>query len=263
MPKTKNRGWRRTFGPKSAYLWKSSKNAMGLPATYNCIIIDDNEIDRLMSLAFTKRYPFLNVIGVYTSAAEAFEAIHDKSVDVLLSDIDMPEMSGLDFRSQMMHIPVCIFITSYPDYAAESFEVEAFDFLVKPIKSERFEQSMNRLQHFFELKHKAELFEYSLGGSTVFIKDGHEQIKVNLHDIVYLEALKDYTRIVTTTKKYSVLSSIGNLLLESAFQSFLRIHRSYAVQRHYIERITPQLVYVQNYSLPVGRSYKDVLVNLK
>ncbi|MFN8346258.1 MAG: LytTR family DNA-binding domain-containing protein [Spirosomataceae bacterium] len=236
---------------------------MEAPVSYNCIIIDDNEIDRLTSLAFAKRYPFLNVIGIYSSAEEATALLQDKSVDVLLSDIDMPGMNGLDFRSQMMHVPVCIFITSYPDYAAESFEAEAFDFLIKPMKSERFAHTMNRLQHFFELKRKAELFEYSLGGSTVFIKDGHEQIKVNLHDIVYLEALKDYTRIVTTTKKYSVLSSIGNLLLESAFQSFLRIHRSYAVQRHYIERITPQLVYLQNYSLPIGRSYKEVLTHLK
>jgi two-component system LytT family response regulator len=135
---------------------------------------------------------------------------------------------------------------------------------VKPIKAERFAHCMNRLQHYFELKRKAELFEYSLGSdNTVFIKDGHQQIKLNLHDIVYLEALKDYTRIVTTTKKYSVLSSIGNLLLNNAFQSFLRIHRSYAVQRHFIDRVTPQQVFVRDYSLPVGRSFKDVLSNLK
>ncbi len=212
---------------------------------------------------FVKKYPFLKVVGMCASAQEATQAIQRQSVDVLLSDIDMPETSGLEFRAQMRHIPVCIFITAYPDYAAESFEVEAFDFLVKPIKAERFEQSMVRLQHYLEIKRKAELFEYSLGGSTVFIKDGHEQIKLNLHEIVYLEALKDYTRIVTETKKYSVLASIGLLLQEQAFQSFVRIHRSYAVQKHYIERVTSQQVYIQNYSLPVGRSYKDVLVNLK
>jgi two-component system LytT family response regulator len=120
------------------------------------------------------------------------------------------------------------------------------------------------VENYFELKRKAQLFDYSLGSSdTVFIKDGHHQIKLNLHEIIYLEALKDYTRIVTTTKKYSVLSSIGNLLLENAFQSFIRIHRSYAVQRHYIERISSQEVFLCNLSLPIGRSFKDVLVNLK
>jgi DNA-binding LytR/AlgR family response regulator len=230
---------------------------------YNCVVIDDDEIDRLTTFSFVKKYPFLNVTGTYSSATEAFAAIGDKSVDVLITDIDMPELNGLGLRAKMMHIPVCIFVTAYPDYAAESFETDAFDFLVKPLKRERFEHCMTRLQNYFELKHKAELFDLSLGGDTVFIKDGHKQIKISLHEIVYLEALKDYTRIVTTTKKYSVLSSIGNLLLETAFQSFLRIHRSYAVQRHYIDRITAQEVFVQNLSLPVGRSYKDALLHLK
>jgi len=231
---------------------------------FSCIIIDDDEVDRLTTQVYARKYPFLNIVGVFSSATEALSVVNNMHIDVLLSDIDMPDLNGLEFRSKMMNIPVCIFISAYPDYAAESFEMEAFDFMVKPFKKERFEQCMNRVQNYFELKRKAQLFEYSLGSNnTVFIKDGHEQIKLNLHDIVYLEALKDYTRIITTGKRYSVLSSIGNLLLETAFQSFLRIHRSYAVQRHYIERITSQEVFLQNFSLPVGRSYKDVLVNLK
>ncbi len=236
---------------------------MKLNTTHSCIIIDDNEIDRLTSMAFAKKYSFLNVMGIYSSATEAFSAIQNQQIDVLLSDIDMPDMSGLEFRTKMKHIPVCIFITAFPDYAAESFEVDAFDFLVKPIKAERFEQSMNRVQVFFEIKQKAALFEHSLGGDTIFIKDGHQQIKLNLHEILYLEALKDYTRIITNTKKYSVLSSIGNLLLEKPFNSFLRIHRSFAVQSKYIDKISAQQVYIQDFTLPIGRSYKDVLVNLK
>ncbi|MES2798213.1 MAG: LytTR family DNA-binding domain-containing protein [Bacteroidota bacterium] len=230
---------------------------------YNCIIIDDDEIDRLTAISFVKRYSFLNIFGVYSSANEAFNAIKEVKIDILFSDIDMPEMTGLQFRASMRHIPVCIFITSYPDYAAESFEVDAFDFLVKPIRNERFAMSMERVQNFFEIKQKADLFEHSLGGNTVFIKDGHEQIKVILHEIIYLEALKDYTRIVTKTKKHSVLISIGNLLLEKAFQSFVRIHRSFAVQPNFIDKYTSQLVYIQDFTLPVGRSYKDVLENLK
>ncbi len=236
---------------------------MTINSTLNCIIVDDDEIDRLTAMAFAKKYPFLNVTGIYFSANEALTAIQNQQIDVLLSDIDMPDMSGLEFRAKMQHIPVCIFITAFPDYAAESFDVAAFDFLVKPIKAERFEKCMNRVQAFFEIKQKAQLFEHSLGGNTIFIKDGHQQIKLNLHEILYLEALKDYTRIITTTKKYSVLSSIGNLLLESSFKSFLRIHRSFAVQPNYIDRILPQSIDIQGFNLPIGRSYKDVLANLK
>jgi two-component system, LytTR family, response regulator len=236
---------------------------MKLSSTYNCVIIDDDEIDRLTSMVFAKKYSFLHISGVYSSAEEAFRAIQDTQIDIIFTDIDMPEMSGLEFRAKMRHIPICIFITSYPDYAAESFDVDAFDFLVKPIKAERFEHCMNRVQQYFEVKQKAELFEHSLGGNTIFIKDGHQQIKINLHDIVYLEGLKDYTRIVMVIKKYSVLASIGNLLLENSFHSFLRIHRSFAVQPHYIDSISAQQVHIQDFTLPIGRSYKDNLLHLK
>jgi two-component system LytT family response regulator len=236
---------------------------MIIKKTYSCVIIDDDEIDRLTILAYARKYPFLSVTGVYSSAGEAFDNIQNTPFDVLLTDIDMPEMTGLEFRAKMRHIPVCIFITAYPDYAAESFEVDALDFLVKPVRVERFSNCMDRIQKYFEVKQKAELFEHSLGGNAVFIKTGHEQIKINLHDIVYLEALKDYTQIVTSAKKHCVLASIGNLLKESDFQSFLRIHRSFAVQPNYIDRITSQQVHLQNYILPIGRSYKDVLLHLK
>ncbi len=236
---------------------------MNVEKKYTCLIIDDNEIDRLTSLALARKYPFLNILGIYSSASEALDFIQDNQIDVLLSDIDMPEMSGLEFRSKVKNIPICVFITAFPEYAADSFDVDAFDFLLKPIKFERFDHCMNRILSYFELKRKAELFEYSLGANTIFIKEGHQQIKLNLHEVIYLEALKDYTKIITSTKKYSVLTSIGNLLLENSFNSFLRIHRSFAVQPNYIDRILTQSIDIQGFNLPIGRSYKDVLTNLK
>ncbi|GAB3991806.1 LytTR family DNA-binding domain-containing protein [Spirosoma daeguense] len=229
------------------------------PSTYSCVIVDDNEIDRLTALAHARQYPILDIVGVFSSATEALPFLINRPVDVLLLDIDMPELSGLALRANLMNLPVCVFITSYPDYAADSFAVDAFDYLVKPIRRERFAHTMSRVASFFELTRKAQLFDLSLGADTIFIKDGHEQIKLNLHDIVYLEGLKDYTRIVTATHQYTVLSSIGNLLQSKPFQSFLRIHRSYAVQRHYIDRVSAQQVQVQQFTLPVGRSYKSVL----
>jgi two-component system, LytTR family, response regulator len=231
--------------------------------THSCVIVDDNEIDRLTALAHARQYPLLNVVGVFESATEALTILQNQPVEVLLLDIDMPDLSGLELRASLMQVPVCIFITSYPDYAAEGFAVDAFDYLVKPIRRDRFAHTMNRVETFFELTRKAQLFDLSLGADTVFIKDGHEQIKLNLHEIVYLEGLKDYTRIVTATHQYTVLSSIGNLLLSKPFGSFLRIHRSYAVQRHYIDRVSAQQVHVQQFTLPVGRSYKAVLSEIE
>ncbi|WP_229212849.1 LytR/AlgR family response regulator transcription factor [Dyadobacter soli] len=223
------------------------------------MIVDDNEIDRLTALAHARQYPELNVVGVFESAEEALVRLQDAPVDVLLLDVDMPGLNGLELREQLMHIPVCVFITAYPDYAADSFAVDAFDYLVKPVRADRFGHTMSRIQQFFELRRKARLFDLSLGADTIFIKDGHRQIKVSLHEVIYLEGLKDYTRIVTTTQPYTVLSSIGNLLLTAPFQSFLRIHRSYAVQRHYIDRIDTQQIHVRQFALPVGRSYRSAL----
>jgi DNA-binding LytR/AlgR family response regulator len=231
--------------------------------TYTCIIVDDDEIDRLSALSFCRRYPFLQVTGLYDNAEKALDAASKNPPDILLLDIDMEGMSGLELRSRLEHIPACIFITSYPDYALESFEKEALDFLVKPLQSNRFAKAMERLEQYLLIKHKSELLDYTLGGDTVFIKDGHDQIKIQLHEIVYLEALKDYTGIFTSNKKYCVLTTLGSLLEQNAFQMFVRIHRSYAVQKNFINKITASKVYVNSISLPVGRSYKDALDFLK
>lgn len=229
----------------------------------SCVIVDDNEVDRLSVTVFVKKYPFLSIEGVFESATDALAAISDRKVDLMISDIDMPEISGLEFRSRTMHIPACVFITSFPDYAAESFDVEALDFLVKPIQPTRFEQCVQRVRQYFELREKARLFELSLGNSnTIYIKDGHDQVKINLHEIRYLEALKDYTRIITANRKYAVLGTLGKLLDEVSFQSFVRIHRSYAVQKHFIDRITANHVHIGEAVLPVGRSFKSGLSNL-
>ena len=178
-------------------------------------------------------------------------------------DIDMPGMSGLELRQQLIDIPACIFVTSYPDYAVESFGLSALDFLVKPLKADRFELTMRRLQDYLLIRQKAELLDFTLGSDSLFIKDGHDHIKIQLHEVLYLEALKDYTSIVTAKKKYCVLSSLGNLLKEKSFQAFVRIHRSYAVQKHFIKKITAKEVMVYDILLPIGRSYKESVELIK
>lgn len=229
---------------------------------YKCIIVDDNELDRLTVLSFVRRYPFLQVEQVFESAEAALAFARNSPPDVLLLDIDMPGISGLDLRKQLEQVPACIFITAHPEFALESFETTALDFLVKPLKSERFAKAMERLEHFLRIHDKAELLDYTLGEDTLFIKDGYNHIKLQLYEIIYLEALKDYTGIITRQKKYCVLSPLGNLLKEKTFQTFIRIHRSYAVQKHFIEKITPREVMVNNILLPIGRSYKDMLDKL-
>ncbi len=227
---------------------------------YTCIIIDDDEIDRLTVLSFAKKFPILDILGVFDSAEEALPFIEKQKVDILFLDIDMPELNGIEFRKQAMEIPVCIFITAHPEHAVESFQIETLDFIVKPLKLERFAQTVNRIEEFMEVRLKASLFEASIGGDTIYIKEGHDQTKVKLHEILYLEALKDYTLIITDKKRHCVLSSIGNLLKEDHFQSFIRIHRSYAVQKQFIQKMnSTEIILNNNITIPVGRSYKENL----
>ncbi|OCB69212.1 DNA-binding response regulator [Flavobacterium piscis] len=227
---------------------------------YTCIIIDDDEIDRLTVLSFAKKFPLLDILGVFESAEEAVLFIEKEKVDILFLDIDMPGLNGIEFRKKALEIPVCIFITAHPEHAVESFEIETLDFIVKPLKLDRFAQTVSRIEEFMEIKLKASLFEASIGGDTIYIKEGHEQTKVKLHEILYLEALKDYTLIITDKKRHCVLSSIGNLLKEDHFQSFIRIHRSFAVQKQFIQKInSSEIILNNNISIPVGRSYKENL----
>jgi two-component system, LytTR family, response regulator len=226
---------------------------------YQCIIVDDDEIDRLTTVSYVKKLVDVHITGIYASAEEALAALNGAVPDIAFLDIDMPGISGLQLRKQLDKIPACIFITAYPDYAVESFELAALDFIVKPLKADRFAKTAERITSYLQLTHKAHLLESTLGADTIFIKDGHEQVKIPLHEVVYLEALKDYTGIITTQKKYCVLTALGNLLKEKAFQQFVRIHRSYAVQKHYITKVAAQEVYVNNISLPVGRTYKEAL----
>jgi DNA-binding LytR/AlgR family response regulator len=175
----------------------------------------------------------------------------------------MPEMSGLELRKLAPEVPICIFITAHPEHAVESFELETLDFLVKPLRFDRLVQTVHRIEEFMEIRHKAALFESSIGGDAIFIKEGHEQIKVKLHDVLYLEAMKDYTLIVTSDKRHCVLSTIGNLLKETYFESFVRIHRSFAVQKQFIEKIgTTEILLHNQQTIPVGRTYKDNLAAL-
>jgi two-component system LytT family response regulator len=223
----------------------------------SCLIADDDDIDRLTVTAHLRKYPFITIAATFDNAEKALHHLQSHPVDILFLDIDMPGLNGLQLRSRFMEIRACIFVTAYPDYAVDAFEAAALDFLVKPVTADRFDRAIQRIRDYFDICEKADRFEHSLGQDTIFIKEGHEKTKIRLHDIQYLEALRDYTTIVTPQKKYHVLTTLGNLLNENEFRSFIRIHRSFAVQRHYIRKLDTRTVYLENVSLPLGKAYKS------
>lgn len=226
------------------------------------MVVDDDRIDCLTVLAFLRRYPFMECIGDYSAAGPALTAAATRQPDVLFLDIDMPEMSGLALREQLLRIPVCVFITAFPDYALEAFDLSALDFLLKPIGADRFARMMSRLEEYMLLRRKSDQLNHTLGADAIFIKEGHTQVRVPMGEVLYLEALNNYTGVVTATRTYNVLTPISSLLKEEPFNRFVRIHRSFAVQKNYVTRISASHVDVQGQTLPVGRTYKDALHGL-
>lgn len=227
---------------------------------FDCIIVDDDEMDRLLVQSYAKRFETLKVVGVFESAETALTFLETNEVDIAFLDIELEKQSGIDLRKKALEIPVCVFISSHTEVAADTFQIQTLDFIVKPFKFDRFEQCMKRIQEYMEIRHKAELFEASVGGDSVYIKVGNEQVKLKLHDILYLEALKNYTLVVTDKKRYCVLSLIGDLLQETFFESFVRVHRSYAVQKQFINKMSSsEVVMHDNTKIPIGRSFRDNL----
>jgi two-component system, LytTR family, response regulator len=228
---------------------------------YNCIIVDDDEMDRLLVTAYAKRFDSLKIVGIFETAKAALSFLEKNTVDIAFLDIELENENGINLRKKAMNIPACVFITSHSESAAETFLVETLDFIVKPYNFERFSSAMARVQEYLEMKHKAALFETSVGGDAVYLKVGNEQIKIKMHDILYLEALRNYTIVVTDKKRHCVLNNLGEMLQENIFKSFVRIHRSFAVQKQFINKITTTEVFLHdNSKIPVGRSYKDNLM---
>lgn len=230
----------------------------------SCIIVDDDEIDRLTVQAFLRNYPFITVAATFESPVAALEQTKSLKPDILFLDVDMPDMNGLSLRRHLLDIPVCIFITAYPEHALEAFETQALDFLVKPINHDRFAQTIHRVQEFLLLRTQASLLQQAIGPDTIFIKEGHEEVKIQMHEILYLEAMKDYTAVLTHKRKYLVSTPMGTLIQAKPFDKFVRIHRSFSVPKHSIKKIGAEELELDNsIRLPIGRTFRDSLSNIK
>lgn len=227
---------------------------------YNCVIVDDSELDRLSLSAMLKRFPQFRVLGSFSSPQKALEIVNEIGVDVLFLDIEMPGLSGIELRRKLQSIPVCIFISYSQKFAVESFELETLDYLVKPLKFDRFEKTVARIENQISL-HRQSLEKKT--DNTIFIKNGTQQIRLNLDEVKYLEAQKDYTRIVSISGKEMILSTLGATLETEPFKNFIRIHRSYAVPLHLIYKVNNHSVVLEDgTSLPVGRTYREKLVEI-
>ncbi|MET3034729.1 LytTR family DNA-binding domain-containing protein [Chryseobacterium sp. NRRL B-14859] len=224
-----------------------------------CMIIDGDELDRLVLQHYLKQYENIEIVASFDSAEKAIPYL-ELPFELLITETNLKGMSGLEFRKLAYKIPACIFTSSHPELAAGVFEINTLDFITKPLTAERFHFSMQKLFNFFEIKEKCEFYDAMVGKNHINIKEGGHIFQIKTNDILYLEALKDYTRIITFDKKYCILDSLGNLLHKDFFNSFVRIHRSYAVPRHLIRgKNCHEIELIHQIKLPIGRAYKSNL----
>jgi DNA-binding LytR/AlgR family response regulator len=232
----------------------------GMQEILKYLIVDDVEIDSLAIEALASGYSFLKRVATCRHALEAIELIPILKPDILFADIEMPGTSGLELvRHLAGTVPVPVFVTSHPEFAFEGFEIEAFDYLLKPINPERFARCISRIDEFFDLRSKSFAFEKQAHQDTIIIKQGYDKYKIPVHDILYLEAMKDYTKIVTSTGQYLVLGTFTHMYDQLPPDRFIRIHRSYIVHQSKIESVVGSKVFISNHELPVGKSYKYAL----
>lgn len=223
----------------------------------NCLIIDDERLDRLIIEEKIAEIPMFRLVGSYTNPVECLELIRGGQIDLLLMDINMPLLNGVEFLRATPDPPLCIFITKHPEYAIEAFEAHAIDYLLKPIKSDRFMKAADRVMEYFEIKKKA--LEYSLHFDNDFllVKEGSRLSRVSTNKILYIEALANYTKVVTTDMNHITLTNLKRFMEQLPRERFMRVHRSYAVAIDKVSSVKAGEVSVQDKMIPVGKNYRQ------
>lgn len=228
-----------------------------------CILIDDEPLAIEVLKAHLSSHKNIEVLNTFGNGMDALAWLKDHSVDVVFTDINMPGISGLDLVKNQYPSPhAVIFTTAHPNYAADAFEFEALDYLLKPISPDRLEKAIKRLEEYVQMK-KGGDDGVSLKPDFVFVKvDGQHQ-KVNYSDILYVEAFADYVKIWTTNEKRIVtLQTMRNMETSLPSDLFVRIHRSFIVAKNKIEAIQNNAVVIGGKQLPVGKNYKDLVQSI-
>ncbi len=215
----------------------------------NCLIVDDEPLAQDILEGYVRANDQLSLYKKCSTAFEAFEILHEQTIDLLFLDIKMPGLNGIDFLKSLKSPPAVIFTTAFSEYAVDSYELEAVDYLLKPITQERFDKSLAKL---FKLQpaQATEIRDYT------YFKVSGKLMKVNHADILYAQSIKDYILLHTTTGRYMTHMTMKSLMEILPAEKFLRIHRSYIVHQDKIENIGKSELQIGNEVIPIGKLYK-------
>ena len=229
-----------------------------------CLVIDDEPIAIEILTKYIGRISFLDLTGVFRDSVEALEFMQAHRVDLVFLDINMPDLNGIQFLNALDHRPMVIFTTAHAEYALESYEYEAIDYLLKPIEFERFLKAVNRALSKFQSfpESESKILEESpskaeKSSKTIFIKDGKTIHRVNVKDILYVEGTKNYVTVITTKKEIMTLITMKEMLSRLPENTFFRIHKSYIINFHHVEEIEREQVKIKGKLIPIGNVYRE------
>ena len=231
-------------------------------ANIRCAVIDDEPLALGLMASYVKKTPFLELVGSYSSAIQAMQELQKAPADLLFLDIQMPELNGLDFSRMVPPQTRIVFTTAFDQYAIDGYRVNALDYLLKPISYPHFLQAAQKAPEWFRL------VEQGQQGATdeiqsIFVKSEYKQVQVMLDDILYIEGLKDYIKIYEEGHEKPLLSLMSMKSMEEMLpsQRFMRVHRSYIVQKSKIRVVEHNRIVFGKTYIPVGDSYKDDFQN--
>lgn len=231
----------------------------------HAIIVDDEPLAQDILETYLEKFPNISLVAKCNNAFEANQILQSEEVDLMFLDIQMPQLTGTEFLRGLKDPPVTIFTTAYPNYALDGFELNALDYLVKPISSDRFMQAVNRAVEQIELRNRGKAGQVTESGANFFfVKADKKLVRVNFDDIVFVEGLKDYVIIRLMESRVITLQTMKSLEEKlTAGGNFLRIHRSFIVNMDRVEAQMGNTVEVtvkgKMQNLPVGKSYRDKL----
>ena len=230
----------------------------------NCLIVDDEPVAREIIENHLRKISHIRVLASCKNAIEAFKEISAHQVDLIFLDINMPEISGLLFAKSINKNIKVIFTTAYREYAVEGFDLQAVDYLLKPISFDRLLQAVNKFMGEstpIQTDISAEIIEEK--SDFIFVRSDRKMIKLNFSDVNYIESFSDYIKIHLDDKTILTRETISSIEAKLPQNDFLRIHRSYIVSFSKIESFTNECIEVKNKTLPISRSYKnDVMARL-
>lgn len=225
----------------------------------NCIIVDDEPLAREAMKLLIEESESLQLVGSFNSATTASDYMEKHAVDLVFLDIQMPGITGLEFARMISKRTLVIFTTAYTEYALDSYEVDAIDYLIKPIEVERFQKAVDKAVSYYSLlmKEEKEAIETIVSAEYFFVKAERKYFKVNFSDILFIEGLKDYViiqlgdqRIITRMS----LKAIFDMLPQSFF---LRVNKSYIVNTNHIDSFDNNDIFIKSYEIAIGNSYRD------